>query len=254
MKLTAIIAEDEKNSQELLEVLLNNFCPEVSIIGKTETVNETIDLISKLEPDLLFLDIELRDGNGFDVIQNFSAYQFLTIFITGYDNYVIKAMRNSAFDYITKPFSIEDLKETISRAKAHIAKWKLIYQLDMSVDDFILQDDKIVLKSTKGMMVVSFHEIVYISVDEPYCKVFLKNNKLVHIQTSLKNMDEILPNYFYRIHKSFMVNLNMVKEWENGRGGNLTLINEKVLPISTRRKKEFKTRILSLNKKGPLEF
>ncbi|WP_400075682.1 LytR/AlgR family response regulator transcription factor [Winogradskyella sp. R77965] len=246
MNLKALIVEDEENSQELLSLFLSDYCPDISIVGFSKTITKAIKLIAKEKPDIVFLDIELEDGNGFELLNQFSPFEFLTIFITGYENFTLDALRHSACDYILKPFSIVELKNAVARAKSRVKIWETINVIVKSENNLIQEEGKLILRTAKKTKVITLNEILYIDSDDPYSRIYLTNGNSLYIQERLKKLNDFLPDYFFRIHKSYLVNLKMVKEWDHGRGGNLLLNDNTELTISYRNKKEFKERIESL--------
>jgi len=249
MKIRTLIIEDELSSQELLINFLSSHCEDVEIIGVSATVAQGKQFIETLAPDLVFLDIELEDGLGFDVLKNFSEFDFVTIFITGYDQYSIEAIKHSAFDYILKPFSIKELQNAILRVKSRIKPWNILKQIEQAdnTSQIVNIADKFILKSEKGSRIITHEQIIAISADEPYSRLNLSDNSKVLIQLPLKKVLELLPESFIKIHRSYIINLNKVVNWDKGRGGHVELINGHILPISYRLKKEFLIAIKKLN-------
>ncbi|GAB5398580.1 MAG: LytTR family DNA-binding domain-containing protein [Aureisphaera sp.] len=246
MNLEVVIIEDEEHSQELLHNLLHHYCPGVKVLGTCDSVIKSIELIKKTKPDLVFIDIELQDGNGFDILKEFPDYSFLTVFITGYDKYMLKAIKHTAFDYILKPFSIEQLRNTVERAKTKKDTYNILKQIENSAESVLVSENKLIVKSSRGSKIITTQDIIYIGYDDPYCEIYLSNNRKVLVHETMKTMLEILPDYFFRIHKSYAINLNKVYEWDNGRGGNAHMCGGISLPISYRNKALFKEKIQQL--------
>ncbi len=241
MKLKSIVVEDEQNSRELLLNILDKYCPEVEVHGVATGVEEATQLIRAQAPDLVFLDIELQDGVGFDVFKNFTEFDFLTIFITGYEQFGIEAIKHSAVDYLLKPISIKELQEAIARAKLRIKPWSILKQLDQSTntDELPINGNKLVLSSGKSSKIIPCEEVIYVSADEPYSRLTLTNQSKILVQIPLFKISEMLPAFFFKIHRSHIINLHQVTEWDKGRGGNVLLRNGEQLPISYRIKKSF---------------
>jgi len=226
--INVVIIDDESNSRELLKTFLTSYCTNVHIVGEAEDVESGISIINKTMPDLLLLDIEMDGGTGFDILSEFRDAPFLTCFVTGYDQYAIKAIKAGAFDYLLKPVNIQEIKEVIKKAKKIFADKK-----ESSKPSLILNE-------SGKYNIIKIDEIIKVEVDGNFSFLYLINNKRVISSEKLGYFEEILPsNMFYRTHKSHIINHNFIVEIEKGRTGNVKLSDKSIVPIASRRIKHF---------------
>ena len=238
----AIIVEDEKNSRELLRSAIENFTDGVEVIGEADNVNNAVALINKLKPDVLFLDIELPDGKGFDIIDRLDE-NYKVIFVTAYDDYAIKAIRYAAIDYLVKPLDLDDLEASIERLKIRPSiTQKNIDLLNNKLKSSTAHEDKIMIASHKSYKLLNMDDIVAVEADENYVFFILENGKKHLASQSLNYFESLLPSEkFYRIHKSHIINLTKVKSVEKGRTGKAIFHNGSTMDIAARRKSAFLT-------------
>lgn len=238
--MNAIIIEDEPRSKRLLQNFIRNYCEGVTILEAVETVEEAIIVIKKTKPDLIFLDIELRDGNGFEVLNHFPDPQFITIFVTGYDHYALQAIKKSALDYILKPIVVKELVAAVKKAKKKIKELQFLKDVNSVVDIKKVNDHKlIIVDHNREHTVVTFKDVLYLQASNQYTRWYLNKASNLLVRKSLSEYENILPDCFFRVHRSFIVNLNFVSTWEEGRGGSIFLSNNTKLPISYRKKTAF---------------
>jgi len=241
MNLKTLIVEDEKKSQILLKHFLLTYCNAVELVGIADGIEQAMHLISAHSPDLVFLDIELSDGNGFELLEKLNEQNFLLVFVTGYEQFGIKAIKHGAFDYILKPFSILEITNTVDKAKKRLTSFQLLHNLEKDSTNSIknVDEDRLAIKTATGTKIVHPSTIEYISVDEPYCRINLVDKSTIMVQNSLKGLLPFLPNYLVRVHRSYIVNLNQIARWDKGRGGNIETLSGTMLAISYRLKKSF---------------
>lgn len=241
MKLNCIIIEDEPNSQNLLKTFLTEHCDNVGILGISPSIKKGKKLIQKHDPDLIFLDIELQDGLGFELLEKFDSPRFATVFITGYEHFTYKAIKHSGIDYILKPYSIKELQNAVEKARKHVQAFRLLQELDDTKEELtVKEDDTILLKTKRGSRYENIDNILYITFDDPYSCLFLADGSNTFVQTTLKNIETIFPpNRLMRIHRKHLVNLNKVESWSKGKGGTVTLEDGTILEISYRAKTSF---------------
>lgn len=243
-KIHSIIVDDEPKNLRILRGLLNEYCPEVTIVGEAQSADDAEILIKGLDPQLVFLDIEMPFGNAFQLLERIMPINFELIFITAFDNYVLKAFKYSALDYILKPVTIEELVAAVKRADFRISQKTINTQLNnLFSNQKILQpgEQKIVLEARDGSFVfVTFDNIVRIRAEGGYTYIHTKDGKQYISDKSVKEYEDMLPeSIFFRIHHSFIINRNVIKKIVPGRGGQVELIDGSKVEVAVRRKTEF---------------
>ncbi|MCS3552915.1 MULTISPECIES: LytTR family DNA-binding domain-containing protein [unclassified Sphingobacterium] len=232
----AILIDDENSNLENLRILLEKHCPQVTIIATAQSVRDAVDVIEKYVPDLVFLDIQMGDKTGFDVLKLLPMRNFDVIFVTAYDQYGIEAIKFAALDYLLKPIDIEELMHAVKKAER-----KFTRQIQTSQLDFLLQQlkkpeptiSKIALPMQSEIRYVSLSEIIRCEADNTYTHFFLSNGEKILVSKSLKEYSDLLrPNGFLRTHQSHLVNPKYVKSWLKEDGGILLLISGDKIPIS----------------------
>jgi two-component system LytT family response regulator len=235
-----IIVDDEPYCCEMLSLLLEKHCPEVNVVGTCATGMQAIDEIQKRKPKLVFLDIEMPDMSGFDVLQKLPEINFQIIFATSYDQYAIKAIKFSALDYLLKPIDEEELKEAVKRTIQNLLP-SLSQQLEILLQKIrpTLVNSKIALPTTEGLQMVPMDTIISCSSDSNYTIFSLKGKQKIVVSRTLKEIEELLDEYsFIRVHHSYLVNLDEVKKYIRGEGGYLLMSDGSSIDVS-RSKKEF---------------
>ena len=239
----AVIIDDELAMQEVNSSLLSEYFPEIELVGTGTSIKNGIDLIERQNPDLVLLDIELNDGNSFQLLQKLKPYKFKIVFITGYNSYAIKAIKFSALDYILKPINEVEFQSAIQRAVEQINT-----NIDSSLQNAILmesykketQTKKIVLKTTESLHILDISNILFCRSDNSYTTFYLEGNEKVVVSKPIKDYDELLCEYgFFRPHQSYLVNLNHVKKIDKTDGGFIIMKNKKEIPVSIRQKRSF---------------
>ncbi|SEB36203.1 two component transcriptional regulator, LytTR family [Tenacibaculum sp. MAR_2009_124] len=238
--LTAILVDDYSPALEMLENDLSINHPEIEIIAKGKSVVEASKLLRQQEPDILFLDIMLGDGTGFDVLEIHPNLSSKIIFVTASDEYAIKAFKFAAIDYILKPYSSEDLSNAIKKAKSQISPNK--EQLSVLQDSISYPNQrpkKISLNSSDKIIVVNLDDIMHCKSDNNYTEFFMNDTKKILVGKTLKYFSDILKEYnFLRVHQSHLINLQFVKEFIKSDGGYIVLQNNQSIPVSVRKKNE----------------
>lgn len=243
----AIIVDDEERARTALSSLLNQYCKNVEIIDTCSNVPEGVLSINKLRPQLVFLDIEMPEYNGFELLSFFREVDFEIIFVTAYNDYAIKAFEVSAIDYILKPVDIDKLKNAIEKAEKKFSSFDMQTRLDVLKESFKTEQfNKIALPVSDGLLFVDTSEIVYLEADGGYTEVWLKNGSKIVVSKKIKFFEDVLdkrPNFF-RSHRSYIVNINFIKKY-NKSDNALTLDNGKTIIISRDRKAEFEQQLKS---------
>jgi two-component system, LytTR family, response regulator len=241
--LQVIIVEDEPRGRETLKNLLTEYCTDIEIAGMAGTVKEGIDVIRNRRPDLVFMDIELHSGTGFEILENVDRFDFEVIFTTAFENYAIRAIKFSAIDYLLKPIDISELREAVEKARQrrelnlqNNKLWNLVQNFNRQKDD-----QKIITLSTAdGFEFVEIADIVKLEADGAYTLFFIKPNRKLLVSKNLKEYETLLTEYnFYRVHHSCLINLNEVEKYVKSEGGYIVLKDGSTANISQRRKEKF---------------
>ncbi len=203
----------------------------LDLIGEAESIQSGLKLIRELKPQLVFLDVELPDGNGFDLLHALEVVDFEIIFITGFNKYAIEAIKHSALDYLVKPFTIKEVKEGLIKAKRKI---------DHSLPDkagSAMTRNRLPLPTNFGLTMVSLDEVIYCKGDSSYTTFIMLHGKNHLVSQNLKTFEKMLPDSsFVRIHKSSLVNVNHIINYIKGRGGQVEMVNGHFLDVSRQKK------------------
>jgi len=244
--INAVIIDDEPKNVRVLKNMLEEFCPEVSLLGEANNSVEGKELIERKKPGLVFLDIEMPYGNGFDMLNALMPIDFEVIFVTAFDKYILQALKYSALDYLLKPVNIEELKTAVQHAEVRIKKNSINQQLTVLLDNFKKHDlglKKIAVPTADGFEFILIEDIVRCEAQGAYTRIFTRDSKKILISRPLKDYESLLPdNIFLRIHHSHLVNLNYIKKYNRGRGGYIEMDDGTTLEVATRRRDEFLSR------------
>jgi len=237
-----VIIDDEQKSRNLLKELLYRYCPEVQVVGLAANAHEGIALIKKHTPAFIFLDIQMPDLNGFQLLDSFGEITFDIIFVTAYNEFAVKAYKYAAFDYLLKPIIPDDLQKTIERLKHKHEKEKLNDKLSVLLKIWKTPNElpnKLIINALDGITLLNISEIICLEADGPYTTIFTINDGKIVSSKNLREYEEILTeHHFFRTHHSFMVNLNHVKKFI--KSDNLLLLtNGQTVDVSKRKKEEF---------------
>ncbi|MBS1688060.1 MAG: response regulator transcription factor [Bacteroidetes bacterium] len=239
METKVIIVDDEKRGITALQKLLEKYCTNISVAATADNIDNAEIAIRKFPPDLVFLDIEMPDGSGFNLLERFDSIDFHVIFVTAFQEYAIKAIKFSAFDYLLKPVKISELQETVRRAQTNINKKQsnALQSVITTANPF----NKLMLATMEGYYLVKPEEVLYCKADDSYTHFYLQNGKHYIVSKPLKEFEQVLiPYNFFRIHKSFLVNMNHIELVNKLDGGITVVMNSKdQLPVSFRKKDEF---------------
>ncbi|MGB1269326.1 MAG: LytR/AlgR family response regulator transcription factor [Flavobacteriaceae bacterium] len=235
-----LIIEDEELAVHVLQKEINENCPSLQVIGVAGTIKEGIAQIKTLQPDLLFLDIQLSDGLSFEILEAFPNPDFKVIFTTAYSHYAIKAIKCSAIDYLLKPIEASLLIEAVQKTiDLSIKEQQLKLSTLISNQKTTVTRRKIALQSTEGISIYEIDAILKCSADGSYTKLTFTNGKKILFSKPLKEFEELLSeNGFERIHHSHIINLNHITQFVNKDGGYVVLSDQSTLPVSQRKKKQ----------------
>ncbi|MCD4744766.1 MAG: LytTR family DNA-binding domain-containing protein [Bacteroidales bacterium] len=235
----AIIIDDEEKARKTLEDSLQLYCNNIDIIAEADSVKTGLDTISKNEPDVVFLDIMMTDGSGFDLLERLPSIKFEIIFVTAYDKFAIKAFQFSAVDYLLKPVKPQHLIRAVGKLKKDVGFESVNKKLEVLMSNkngF----EKIALPCLDGLYFAKIKNIIRCESDGNYTSIFMDTGQKLVVTKLIKEYEEMLsPLSFYRIHKSHIINLAFIKKYLRGEGGTVIMNDDSVLEVSRRRKDGF---------------
>ena len=241
--ITAILIDDDINLRNGMKALLERTAPEIQIIGEADSVETGVVLMKKTQPQVVFLDIHLGDGSGFDILEEVSKSLKINsqiVFITAHEQYAIKAFRFSALDFLLKPVDPEELEKVIEKVKSIVHKNDRVAHIDLLLENIRKKVDnfkRIALSNADGVHLFEISDIIRCESLDNYTKFYIKNNKPILISKTLKEYEELLAEHgFERIHQSHLINLNYLKSYIKKDGGYVVMADETHLPISHRKK------------------
>jgi two-component system LytT family response regulator len=243
--INCIILDDEAMNVQLLTNMLQQHCPQVKILAAETNAKKGITLIGELQPQLLFLDVEMPHMNGFETLKQLEPVNFEVIFVTAYGKYAVEAFEHHAAGYVTKPVNTEKLVAAVNAAIHRIEQKNINKNLFSLLEQNTRQaaPDKIPLSTANGLMFVKIADIMYCESSGNYTHFYMNDNKKIVVSRQLGEYEKLLPeNNFTRIHDKFIINLNYIKEYIKGSGGEVVLENGKEIPVATRRKEDFLAR------------
>ena len=236
----AIIVDDEPNCCEILATLLERYCPQVKVADICYSGQAAINSIVEMNPDIVFLDIEMPNMNGFELLEKLQSVNFKLIFTTSYDQYAIKAIRFSALDYLLKPIDREELQNAVKKAMQVIDK-PMPQQLEVLMQKLNKTGNgsqKIALPTMEGLLLIAIDSIISCASERNYTILYLKEKQKLVISRPLKEMEELLEDHsFLRVHNSYLVNLKEISKYIRGEGGYLIMNDGSSVDVS-RSKKE----------------
>jgi two-component system LytT family response regulator len=242
----SIVVDDELKSRESLKILLEDFCQNTEVLALCQNVEEGIAAIDEHKPDVVFLDIQMQRETGFDLLARIKSINFEVIFTTAHSEYAIKAFKFSAIDYLLKPIDIEELKSALDKVekKLHSNISERLEHLMQNLKPAPAQNYKLALPTTDGLIFVRIDEIIYCEASSNYTQIFTHDGKKHVVSRTLKEYEDLLGDHsFFRIHNSFLINLNSIKKYVRGEGGYVIMTNDKSLDVSKRKKEGFLSRM-----------
>ncbi len=236
-----VIVDDEPKARSILKNILIEYCNGIDSIEEAASVNEAVKIINKQKPDIVFLDIEMPNENGFALYDYFDVPPFETIFCTAYSEYALQAFEVSAIDYILKPISISKVQAAIEKAIKTRGQNKIIEQVTALKENLSVQQlQKIGLPLADGLQFIKIDDLLYFEADGSYTQVITtKGNYL--ISKKIKEFDELLQNdnRFFRVHRSYLVNILKISKYSKREGATLIIENNKVIPVAREKKNDF---------------
>jgi two-component system LytT family response regulator len=240
--LTAVIIDDELKGRIALRQKLSAFCPEVELAGEAAGGEEGLRLIEQVEPEIVFLDIEMPRMNGFDMLQRLQNKNFHLVFTTAFDQYAIRAIKYAAFDYLLKPINIEELQSCIERIKNGPRLPKTADRLEVLDQHLHLKNTlgKIAISTLEGHLFFNINDIIRLEAQRNYTILHFVNQPKLTASKTLKELEELLPeDKFFRVHHTLIINLHYIKKYIKGDGGQIEMQNGDVLDVARRRKEAF---------------
>ena len=238
--INAIIIDDEERARLNLKAILRNNCPQVQLIGEADGVFSGIELLSKKALDILFLDVQMMDGNGFELLDKLGKISFQIIFVTGYNEFAIKAFRYSALDYILKPISPRILREALDKIrrtgnKSPTAEQVQVLNKGLNQNNF----DGIILSNADGLHYIELDEVIRCKGEGSYTHFYMANGKRIVVSKPLNTYVDILsPPLFYRVHQSHIVNMRLIKKVNRSKT-RIILKNNEEVELSRLKKEDF---------------
>jgi two-component system LytT family response regulator len=237
-----IIIDDEIKARETIAKMLQTYCPEVEVIDSAGSVKDGVKVLEKNNPDLVFLDIKMGDGTGFDLLRKLKTVDFILIFITAFEEFAIRAIKFSALDYILKPLDPDELMNAVEKTKDAIEKENISVRLEAlyeNLDVLSNKTKKIVLKTTSSVHIVNLEDIIRCESEKNYTHFFTTDQDKITVSKTLKEFNELLVDYsFYRVHQSHLINLSHVRRYDKQDGGYLVMDDGSTVPVSFRKKED----------------
>jgi len=245
----AVVIDDIESIRKENISLIKSHCPEIAVVGEANSVASGVKLIRQLSPELVFLDVEMPDGTGFDLLQKLAPISFKVIFITGFEDFAIRAFRFSAIDYLLKPLVGRDLKEAVAKALDSLSKEVLDMKLHNLFSNLERPKDlqKLILRTADKIYSVNIQDVVFCEADKNYTTFYFINAPKIIVSNTLKEYEGLLAPYgFFRTHRSHLINMAYFDHFVKSDGGNtIVMKNKAVVPLSVRKKEEF---LISLEK------
>lgn len=242
--ISTVLIDDDDNLREGMKLLLATYAPEIKVLGEANSVSSGVKLMEELEPEIVFLDIMMNDGTGFDILeqlnQKYGNISSHIIFVTAHEKFAIKAFRFSALDFLLKPVDPEDLQAVVKKIKNITTKTSDYKHIELLLDNISKRNDsfkKIALSNSEGMHLFEIQDIIRCESEDNYTKFYFRNHKPLLISKTLKEYDELLNEHnFERIHQSHLINLNELKSYIKKDGGFVIMSDDSKLPVSQRKK------------------
>lgn len=238
-----VVIEDEEHSRKMLLAMLHEHCRQINVVAEADSVKTGLAAIAEQKPQLVFLDIELQSETSFEILERLPEINFELVFTTAFDHYALKAIKFCAIDYLLKPIDLNELQVAVSKAEKRLNREYLNKNLEALLNNIksgSQNNHRIALSTLEGLLFVSVSDIIYCESSGPYTHFIFKQAAKIVTSKHLKEYEDLLNGYdFFRIHKSFLVNLQEIKKYIRGEGGQLIMSNGAALPVSKQRKEGF---------------
>lgn len=238
--LTALIIDDEDRVRETLIHMLSIYCPNIRVVGQANSVSSGFNQINALKPDVVFLDVKMPDGTGFELLKKFEKIDFYFVIITAYEEFAIQSFKVSALDYILKPIDSTDLINAVAKLNKVINSEETNLKLRTLLSNIETgrnENKKIVLKTLEGIFIVDTDDILRCESQNNYTIFYLKDKSTILVSKTLKEYEEMLtPLYFIRCHQSHLVNIKYITKYIKYPNTVVQLTDESLIPVSVRKK------------------
>ncbi len=233
MALQVVIVDDEKHGSESLALMIREFCPDLEIVAMANGVKQAVEMIDLHNPEIVFLDIEMPDGSGFEVIERTKNIAYHVIFTTAYEQYALKALKINALDYLLKPISADELMAAVKKVSKNEPRFKSELEQLLSRLREPARRDNITLPCQDGFVLIETINILRMEADSNYTHVYTNDKKKLTVSRTLKELENLVPpENFLRVHSAHLVNLNKVEKYIKGDGGYLVLSDATTVPVS----------------------
>jgi two-component system LytT family response regulator len=241
--ISCILIDDEPGNIRVLRKLLQEFCPDTQVVGEASEAGAAEKIIQKMQPDLVFLDIEMPYGNAFDLLDRLMPVKFEVIFVTAFNDYTLKAFKYSAVDYLLKPVNIGELRVAVQKASERKRLRNTNQQLNNLLANLkqpMAGAYNLALPTMEGLAFVPIETITRCEASGGYNIFYMKNGEKIISSKNIKEFEEILPSStFMRVHNSHIINLTCIKKYHKGRGGYIEMDDQSLIELASRRKSEF---------------
>jgi two-component system LytT family response regulator len=243
--ITCVIVDDEQQNISILTKLLTRYCPEVRLIGEATSSSAAVELIKKQQPQLVFLDVEMPGTDAFELLSQLQPINFEYILVTAFDRYAVKAFAHNALHYLLKPVDIDELRLAVQKAAARIMETNV----SRRIDDLRSQSEsnhttRIALPTSNGLVFHAIDDIICCSARNTYTLFEFISDKELLVSGQLKTFEEKLPAaIFCRVHNSYLINMNHIRQYIRGKGGQVKMVNGRIIEVSMRKRDEFLSRL-----------
>lgn len=236
----AVIIDDEEKALKTIQMIIEKHCTGVEVSGTASSVDEALVVIQKIQPDVIFLDIEMPNATGFDLLEKVDTRNFEVIFITAYNHHAIKAIKYSAFDYILKPVDIDELNEAIEKVKEKVAnRQNNSSRLENLLNNLQSKTPrKIAISTSDGYEFLETDQIIRLEADRSYTNFYMVNKKRIMVSKSMKEFSFLENDHFFRPHRSHLINLKHVHKYLKKDGGYIEMSDGTAIPVSRQKKEE----------------
>jgi two-component system LytT family response regulator len=242
-KLSTIIVDDEQDAVDFINSIIGEYCTSLEVVGKANNIIQAVAVIREKDPDLVFLDVEMPNGTGFDLLAQFPEKNFDVVFITAFNHYAIRAIKFSAIDYILKPININEFIEAVNKVVKKRSERRTAGNEGLKILMENLRSSlpsRLAIPTADGMEYLNPKDIIRIEADRSYSWFFLTGNRKILVSKHLKEFQELLGDrYFFRSHNSHLINMKYVRKYIRKEGGYIVMADGAMLPVSRNRKELF---------------